>query len=108
MKRSSFTRIMRSELVTFKRKAPGKYIDGLFVDGDETTFKCISASTQPLTGFEILQLEEADRTKQILKVFTEFELQADDRMIRDGIEYEIQIVEDWGTHRKGRAVKVDV
>lgn len=71
-------------------------------------------SAQPLSGFEILQVPEADRTRQILNWFSEIGLQHKDLVVRGGVDFEVQTVEDWTvpgvcvSYFKHRLVKVDV
>ncbi len=102
------------DLVTKRQTNLGEFGDDGFPVKpffDETCFK---GNVQPITGFEILQVEEGDRTRQNLNIFTEFELKSDDIVVRKGIEYEVRTVEHWDiqvsnlSHFKARVVKVDV
>ena len=71
-------------------------------------------NVQPLSGLEILQVPEGDRTREILNIWKEFELLAKDIVIRNGIDFEVQNPVDWIqpltrlSHKKVRIVKVDV
>lgn len=61
--------------VTVTRWAAGSYSDttGLFVDGASSTFT-ITASVQPASPQDLLHVEEGNRTKDIIVVWTETEL----------------------------------
>ena len=71
-------------------------------------------NAQPLSGFEILQVPEADRTRQVLNWFTKERLELKDIVVRQGDDFEVQTVEDWSmsgqciAYFKCRLVKVDV
>lgn len=88
---------------------PGKviYVRGRPTDGKMEEF-IIEASIQPLTGKEVLQLEEGDRRRQHLYVFTKFQLERNDIVIRDGKNYETQEIEDWTSFVRARIVLEDV
>jgi len=97
------------ERVLFKRKALGVYRRGKYVESKSfVEFDCEKASVQPLTGKEQLQLPEGDRNRQHLWIYTPFAVKENDVMVRMGTEYEVQVVEDWGSYRKARGVKIDV
>ncbi len=85
--------ILDVETVTIKRKATGSYVNGHYVEGTETS-SSIKAGVQPLTGKELLQLVEADRNRESLKVFTTSEIRINDIVIRSGKTYEVQKVND--------------
>lgn len=71
-------------------------------------------NAQPISGLEILQVPEADRTRQVLNWFTKERLELRDIIVRKGDDFEVQTVEDWSTsgvniaYFKCRLVKVDV
>lgn len=107
---------MKEETVTVKRQTNfGEYdSDGFPVAPMFTTFT-IQASIQPLSGWEILQVPEGDRTRQLLNVFTETqEIQHKDIVVRNGAEYEAQVPEDWTipgvnvSYWKVRIARIDV
>lgn len=78
---------------------------------EEGTFKGMAV---PLTGNEILQVPEGDRTRKNLNIFTAFELEHADIVIRNDERFEVQATEDWTMQGiciqfyKTRVVKVDV
>lgn len=55
----------------------------------------VTGNVQPISGFEILQVEEADRKRQILNLFTATQLEPDDVVVRNGVDFEVRTVEDW-------------
>lgn len=68
-------------------------------------------NVQPVSGFEILQVPEADRTRKVLNCWTEFRLEGNDIILFEGEEFEVRTVEDWTQqrlpHYKARLVKLD-
>ena len=89
--------------VTVKRYEASTIDHGRFVSGAETEFTAI-ISVQPVTGRELLNLPEAQRTKGVLKGYTVTELKTADEtgktkadvVVYKGKNYEVQTVEDWG------------
>lgn len=112
----SAIRLMKMERLTVERATDAEGYNpttGLPLEPVYSTFS-IKANVQPVTGFEILQVAEADRTRQVLNVWTDTELCVDDKILRDGAKYEVQAVENWDqtktrlSHYKARAIKIDV
>lgn len=72
----------------------------------------IKANVQPLSGKELLQVEEGDRERNNFNVFTETKLTPDDIITRNGIEFEVRLAEDWNQlnlkHFFARIVQKDV
>ena len=91
--------LIKFEEITLTRRAEGVYNEdtGYYEEGSLTT-ETINANVQPLTGKEIEQLAEADRTKQHKKIFTEYAIQDNDIIIYKNIKYEVQSVEDWSSY----------
>lgn len=105
---------------TVKRFAPGEYIDGHYMPGEESIFEIV-ASVQPLSPYEILQLPEGQRTKEAVKIYTtaglrqtiESQKVKGDRISYKGRLYEVQKVSTWEMftdipHFKAIAVMVEV
>lgn len=69
---------------------------------------CIVANVQPLTGKEVLKLEEGERTKDHLNLWTKGDIRKKDVVKRCNELYEVQNVEMWQSHRKARMVLIDV
>ena len=94
--------------VTVRRKSAGKYgEDGFYVPGEACEFTAIM-SAQPMVGKEVLQLDEGDRVREHLKVYTTTDVRVDDRFTIDCKQYEIRKVDTWPNHRKAIAVLIDV
>ncbi|MEW5804288.1 MAG: hypothetical protein AB1847_19505, partial [bacterium] len=85
---------MNSEKILVTRKIPGSYVNGHFVEGKDRYYT-VKADIQPLSGKEILQLAEADRIRESLKIFTTFELEFGDTVKRGQKNYEIQKIADF-------------
>ena len=90
------------------------------MDGAESIIEII-ASIQPLSPYEVLQLPEGQRTKEIVKVYTTTGLRQTieqqnlkgDRIAYKGRLYEVRKVSSWETftdipHFKAVAVLVEV
>lgn len=84
------------------RYAPGSYVNRVYVPGATTTFSVLM-SVQPLNGRELLNLPEAQRTRQWIKAYCATELRTAeqstgikaDRVTANGRVYEVQMVEFW-------------
>lgn len=100
--------LKRGDDVIITRSSEGTYRKGRYVESDEENQFCIKASIQPAKGDQILQVSENDRDKQILIVYSSFQMIKNDIMTRDEKEYEIQKVESWGSYTKSMAVLQDV
>jgi hypothetical protein len=80
----------------------GGYVDGLYQAGTENSFS-IRISMQPLTGKELLQFPEAQRTRRMMKGYTATYLhtaetspsQKADRIEYNGTFFEVQTVNRW-------------
>jgi hypothetical protein len=97
------------EEVIVKRRLPGKYVEGHYVPGDLT--ECgYMMSVQPLTGYEILQLEEADRTREHIKAYAVDEIRVNDYLCYRCKHYEVQSVKQRSKshHFKAIARLVDI
>lgn len=81
----------------------GGYVDGVYQEGATSVFDAVM-SIQPLSGKELLQLPEGERTRRHVKGYTATELktadQAEsrkaDRVAYGDVEYEVQNIETWG------------
>jgi len=109
-------KLFKSETITVKRQTNlGEFDDrtGLPVS---PTFQELSfqGNVQPISGQELLQMPEGDRKRQVLNVFTDFELKNEDIVLRKGSEYEVRTSEDWDqsllniSHFMARIVRIDV
>lgn len=100
---SAATQIARfGRSFTVTRYATGTYTSGTFVAGATSTFSAV-ISAQPLTGKDLLNLPEAQRTRNYLKGYSATELftaqqsssEKADIVTIDGVDYEVQTVEYW-------------
>ena len=66
----------------------------------DSVFFDAKGSIQPVSGFEILQVAEGDRTKRIFNIFTAFELKPDDIVHHKDDRYETRFVECWNDIKK--------
>ena len=88
--------LLKNETIIIIRKTAGSYVNGRYVEGDETEIE-IDANVQPLTGNEFLQLAEGDRYKESWKVFSASEIRANDVITRLGKTYEVRRVSDYSS-----------
>ena len=88
--------------VTVTRYGAGSNVNGDYVAGTATTFAVIM-SVQPLSGRELLNLPEGQRTRNILKGYcatelytaTQAESKKADVVTVGSKSYEVQFVEHW-------------
>lgn len=86
----------------------GTTVDGDFVVDSTQTFRIIG-SLQPITGRELVQLPEGERTRGLFKLYTDAVLRMQDvfdEVQADTVEYdgrELKVVnrEDWRLHTDG-------
>lgn len=70
--------------------------DGHWVKGDLTTIENLKGNIQPLSGYEVLQMPEGDRTKRIRKLFSpDARILPDDIIVFEDFKYEVQSLSDW-------------
>lgn len=97
---------------TFRRFAPGRYVNGEWVNGvevipqddqgNEVAFSMV-ASIQRLTAQEMLALPEGERSSERITIYTETKLEKGDEatktkgdiVLYNGREYEVRKVENW-------------
>ena len=97
------------ETVVVKRRLPGYYHEGHYVVGDLTECGYLM-SVQPLTGYEIMQLEEGDRYREHVKAYSLDEVKVNDYLFYRNKCYEVQSVKQWeeNHHYKSIARLVDI
>lgn len=91
-----------AEDVTVIRHGSGAWSGPEYTEGSETELD-IRMSVQPLTGKELMNLPEAQRTKRMIKGYTDTELmtaneatkQKADTVIYNNTTFEVQTVERW-------------
>ena len=100
--------IKTGECLIVRRREKGKFERGKFVSSNRFEEFEAQCSFQPLTSRETMQLPEGDRIKSHVKIYTEFAMKRDDIIERNGEDYEVQGVDNWGTYTKSIARLVDV
>lgn len=103
------SRIMtKDESLTAVREVK-QLVDGKFVVLASSTFQ-FRANVQPVEGRDLLLVPEGDRFKENLWLFSQDPnaLLLNDRVVRDGVNYQVQSVQEWGAHRECRVTRVDV
>ena len=91
-----------NEQITVRRFRAGGYVGGRHRGGAEREFT-LSASVQPMTAFENVQEFGGRRvdgdyvvfTKEPLMTTNEIEKTRADRIVWQGQEYEVKLVQDW-------------
>lgn len=82
---------------TVKRTVAGSYVNGVYVEGAESTIT-IQASVQPVSGQDLVAIPEGRRASDMVKVYTSDDLfgqgdagsgQSPDRLTYRGKDYEI-------------------
>lgn len=80
-----------------KRTVAGSYVNGVFVEGAETTVT-IQASVQPVSGQDMVSVPEGRRSSDVVKIYTDSDLfcqgnlgsgQSPDRLVWRGNDYEV-------------------
>lgn len=85
------------------------YVDGKPIKRNGFSFE-ITCNVQPLAGRDLLIVPELDRFKEQWIVFMNQEqrpLLVNDRVIRNGINYQVQTTENWGSYTKARIMRID-
>ena len=87
---------------TVKRTTQGGYVDGYWVDGEETEQFTARMSVQPLRGFEFEALPEGRRGRQSVRLYSSKRLKpildndgTADRVVINGEEFEVYSTEPW-------------
>lgn len=82
---------------TIKRTVAGSYVNGVYIEGAESTFD-IMASVQPVSGQDLVAIPEGRRASDMVKIYTDADLfgqgdagsgQSPDRLVWRGKDYEI-------------------
>lgn len=86
--------LLLNEDITINRISKSYDTNGRAQSGT-TAIHTAKGNIQPLKGNEILQLSEGDRERDNLNCFTDFALVVNDEVVRGGLKYEVQNVENW-------------
>jgi len=111
-----------TDSIDITRFAAGSRVKGRYVKGAPTVIPDVFVSVQPAKPNEILRLPEGQRTKEVLRIFSNpvdqlFTVRENgnisaDRINWKGQDYEVAMVEDWTdkdiSHFKSMAVRIDV
>ena len=85
------------------------YQDGKPVKADVTQFN-LTCNVQPLDGRQLLLVPEGDRLKEQYWVFTnevDNPVRDNQRVLRQGIQFQIQESEQWGSYQAFRMMRID-
>lgn len=106
--------------IVVNRTAIGSYIGGRYVDGTVTSIP-IEANVQPVNAKELLNLPEAQRSRDVIKIYTSFELKAAregvvstkaDLIVYDGSTWQVHSSDTYKmgilNHTKALAFKLDI
>ena len=110
---------LATRAITISRYSAGSYVNGRWQgDGSPTTVDRV-ASVQPGNGKDLEQLPEGDRTKEVIKVYVDYELRSadqgngiePDQILDRGETYEVKRVHSYtanGVYMYTRALAVKV
>lgn len=70
----------------------------------------IRANVQPVTGLQLMIVPEADRFKEQYYVYSQdkSKISINDKVIRLGVNFQVQNVEEWGSYQRAMIMRVDV
>lgn len=102
MATSDILTLMEGTDLTVTRYAAGSFVDGDYVNGATSTFTALMC-VQPANDRDLINQEQAQRSKRWLKGYTDTELETvitatskkADRVSFDGKMFEVQHVEQW-------------
>lgn len=94
------------ETVKVRRKGDPTNVKGRLKPNFVDAFDII-ANVQPVSGRELLNVEEGDRDRQRLDFYTRTKLIRDDELERDDEIFDVELVESWGPYFMARAVLKD-
>ena len=86
------------------------YVDGKPVKPNPIQFS-LTCNVQPLDGRELMLVPEGDRYKEQYWVFTnemDRPVRDNQRVLRQGIQFQIQETEQWGSYQAFRMTRIDV
>ena len=86
--------------LTVKRLEPGAWVNGLWVEGDETTIQ-VNVSVQPTSPEDMQSLPEGRRERKSYSLFGDTRLRSvedganPDRVVINGDDYEVVTSSEW-------------
>lgn len=105
--------ITQDEVLDVTRLEAIVYENGVPVTYDNKTFQ-IRCNVQPVDGRDLLLVPEGDRQKEQYYVWSlnpcqpKAVLQLNDQVVRQGITFQTQSVENWGSYVRARIMCNDV
>lgn len=99
--------LMQRQEISVRREFKVNWSEGLPYAMDVKTF-CFRGVMFPITGKELLLVPEGDRFRQNIWVFTQGDLRDNDLVTFCNNPYEVQTVEEWGSFKRARAMRMDV
>lgn len=98
--------ITRDECLKIVRDGRVIYVDGKPVKAELPPFE-IKANIQPINGRDLLIVPEGDRFKEAYYLFTTDQILVNDRVVRQGVNYQVQNIEVWGNFIRARIMRID-
>src|SRR5258706_9312645 len=81
-----------------------------YVDGkprkSASTIHEVECNVQPLAGRELLLVPEGDRHKEQYWLWTADDIRVNDRVVRCGANYQVQVVQQWGSYRQAKLMRI--
>lgn len=105
--------IKTDEVLDVVRATALNYVDGVIQNQDQYQFQ-VRCNVQPVNGRELLLVPEGDRFKEQYFVWAMNKfagkpiLHVNDRIVRQGVSFQVQQVEDWGSYVRARMMAIDV
>jgi hypothetical protein len=104
--------INHDETLCVVRDSNTIYVDGMAQKRSTSTFN-ITCNVQPLNGKDLLLVPEGDRLKEQYWVWSQnfdkvTEVTVTDRVIRHGIQFQVQESQAWGSYNRARIMRIDV
>jgi hypothetical protein len=105
-----------SQIINYDETIPVvRYGETIYLEGKPIQRKLkdffITCNVQPVDGRDLLLVPEGDRFKEQYWLYTnnlQVPLRDNDRIVRNGINFQTQNVENWGSYQKCRIMRIDV
>lgn len=97
------------ETLTVTRDGAPTYTDGKPVYPTPTTFDVV-CNVQPVSGRDLLLVPEGDRFKEQYYIWSEqneMPVEVNDRITREGVNFQVQSPEMWGSYKRVRIMRMD-
>lgn len=100
--------IQNDEQLCVTRWPATQYKDGKPVNLSPPLKFMICGNVQPLSGKDLLIVPEGNRDKEQYWIFTQARLELADKITRNGVNFEVQTSEGWGSFYQARIMRIDV